>query len=107
MNLPLPIASFFHAFNAKDTDALLASLAPDALLTDEGHEYRGPVAIKSWFATVNAKYKPSVEATDVADNGTDIVVTTQVSGTFPGNPIQLHYQFSLKDGRIAALSIAN
>jgi ketosteroid isomerase-like protein len=107
MNVPAPIASFFHAFNAKDTDALLASFAPDALVTDEEHEYRGLAAIKGWFATVNAKYKPSVEATDLADNGGEIVVTTQVSGTFPGSPIRLHYHFTLKDGRVAALSIGN
>jgi len=36
MNLPPPITSFFHAFNAKDTDALFASFAPDALVSDEG-----------------------------------------------------------------------
>jgi len=88
-------------------DALLASFAPDALVTDEEHEYRGPAAINGWFETVNAKYKPSVEATDLADDRGEIVVTTQVSGTFPGSPIQLHYHFTLKDGRIAALSIGN
>jgi ketosteroid isomerase-like protein len=54
MNLPPPIASFFHAFNAKDTDALLASFAPDALVTDEEHEYLRPAAMKRWFATVDA-----------------------------------------------------
>ena len=107
MDLPTPIASFLHAFNAKDTDALLASFVPDALLTDEEHEYRGTTEIKDWFATVNAKYQPSVEATDLTDNGTEIVLATQVSGTFPGSPIQLHYQFTLKDDRIAALSIGN
>jgi len=107
MNLPRPIASLFYAFNAKDTDALLACFAPDALLTDEEQEYRGPAAIKGWFAIVNAKYKPSVEVTELADDGGEIVVTAQVSGTFPGSQIQLHYHFTLKDGRIAALSIGN
>jgi len=107
MNLPSPIASFLHAFNANDTDALLAPFTPDALVTDEEEEYRGTAEIKGWFATVNAKYQPSVEATDLADNGREIVVTTQVSGTFAGSPIQLHYHFTLKDGRIAALSIGN
>ena len=107
MNLPPPLASFFHAFNAKDTDTFLAPFAPDALVTDEGHDYRGTVAIKEWFATVNAKYQPTVEATGLAEVGGQIIVTTQVSGTFPGSPIQLHYQFTLKNDKIAALSIVN
>jgi len=107
MNLPPAIASFFHAFNAKDTNAFLAPFTPDALVADEGHEYRGTAAIKGWFDTVNSKYKPSIEATDLADAGGEIVVTTQVSGTFPGSPIQLHYHFTLKDDKIAALSIVN
>jgi ketosteroid isomerase-like protein len=107
MNLPPPIASFFHAFNAKDTDALLGSFTPDAFLADEGNEYRGTAAIKGWFETVNTKYKPTAEATDFADVGGEIVVTTQVSGAFPGSPIQLHYTFTLNDDRVAALSIVN
>jgi len=53
MNLPPPIAWFLRAFNAKDTDAFLASFAPDALVTDEEHEYRGRTAMKGWFATAN------------------------------------------------------
>ena len=107
MNLPSPIASFFHAFNAKDTDAFLAPFAPDALVADEGHEYRGTATIKGWFDTVNAKYKPSIEATDLTEVGGEFVVTAQVRGTFPGSPIQLHYHFTLKDDKIAALSVVN
>lgn len=107
MNLPQPIASFFHGFNAKDTDAFLAPFTPDALVSDEGHEYRGPAAIKRWFDTVNSKYQPTIEATGLSEVGGQIVVTTQVSGTFPGSPIQLHYYFTVKDDKIAALSIVN
>ena len=107
MNLPPPITSFFHAFDTRDTGAFVALFAPDALVTDEEHEYRGQVAVRGWFATVHAKYKPNLEPTDFADNTGEIVVTTQVSGTFPGSPIQLHYRFTLKDGSITALSIRN
>jgi SnoaL-like domain len=107
MNLPPPIASFFHTFNTRDTNAFIGLFAPGALATDEEHEYRGHAAIKEWFATVHAKYKPSLQAADLADNGEEIVVTTEVSGTFPGSPIQLHYHFTLKDGSITTLSIRN
>ena len=107
MKLPAPLASFFHAFNAKDSEAFLAPFAPDAIVTDEGHDYGGPVAIRGWFAAVNAKYQPTIEATGLAEVGGQFVVTTQVSGTFEGSPIQLHYHFILKDDKIAALSIVN
>ena len=46
--LPPPIAALVEATNAHDTAAFLASFTEDAVLTDEGHDYRGAVAIKEW-----------------------------------------------------------
>jgi hypothetical protein len=34
-----------------------------------------------------------------------MVVTSQVSGTFPGSPIDLRYVFTVEGGKIAALEI--
>ncbi len=106
MNIELPptIAAFFQAFNAHDTDTFTALFAGDAFVADEGREYRGTAAIKGWIQKANASYKPRAAPTDLAYSDEKIVVTAQVSGIFPGSPAPLHYHFTLKDDKIAALT---
>ena len=106
MNIDLPpiIAAFFQAFNAHDADAVTALFTRDALVVDEGHEYRRADAIKAWIQKANASYEPRAVPTDLAHPDRNIVVTAQVSGTFPGSPAPLHYHFTLNDDKIAALT---
>ena len=103
--LPQPIANYFQAANAHNTDAVVAAFADDAVVVDESRERRGSTAIKEWSEEVNEKYKPHAEVTDVAEVGDKTVVTANVSGTFPGSPVQLRYSFTLKGEKIAALLI--
>jgi Uncharacterized conserved protein len=103
--LPQPIANYFQAANAHNTDAVVAAFADDAIVVDESRERRGSTAIKEWSEEVNEKYKPNAEVTDVAEVGDKTVVTANVSGTFPGSPVQLHYNFTLKGDKIAKLLI--
>jgi hypothetical protein len=56
--LPQPIANYFEAANAHQTDAVVAAFAKDALVTDEHQENRGGTAIKEWSNQVNEKYQP-------------------------------------------------
>ena len=102
--LPQPIANYFQAANAHDTDALVAAFADDALVTDENREHRG-AAIREWSEHVNKEYKPGAEVIDIAQIGDTAVVTAMVSGTFPGSPIQLRYSFTLEGDKIATLLI--
>jgi len=106
MNIELPptIAAFFQAFNAHDTDIFTALFTGNAFVADEGREYRGTAAIKGWIQKANASYKPRAAPTDLAYSDEKIVVTAQVSGTFPGSPAPLHYHFTLKGDKIAALT---
>ena len=103
--LPQPIADYFRAANAHNTDALAAAFAADAVVVDENRERRGGAAIKEWIDEVTEKYKPHAEATDVTEAGDKIVVAATVSGTFPGSPVQLRYNFTLEGDKIAALLI--
>ena len=106
MNIDLPptIAAFFQAFNAHDADAVTTLFTGDGLVADEGREYRGTDAIKAWIQKANASYKPRAVPIDLAHSDGKIVVTAQVSGTFPGSPAPLHYHFTLNDDKIAALT---
>ena len=103
-SLPSPITSYFQAANAHDTSALLAAFTADAVVTDEGHDYHGP-AIRAWSEKVNAAYQPKAEVLDATAIPDGMLVTSRVSGTFPGSPAELHFRFTLADNRIAALRI--
>lgn len=102
MKLPPPIAQFFEAFNLHDADAVVARFANDAVVADEGRKYRG-AKIKTWIDKVNADYKPKAKVISLVRAANKHIVTAQVSGSFPGSPIQLRYHFTLKKGKIASL----
>ena len=106
MNTKLPpaLAAFFQAHNSGQTDDFNELFTGDALVSDEEHEYRG-AAIKQWIDGAIAKYKPIAEVTDLTEAGEQTIATAQVSGSFPGSPTQLRYNFTLKSGKIAALAI--
>ncbi len=103
--LPQPIAAYMQATNAHDTDALLASFTPDALVIDEEQEYHGVAQIRAWREKTNEQYQFTLDVTDIAEGGNETVVTTLVSGNFDGSPVQLHFHFTLTGDKIAALSI--
>jgi ketosteroid isomerase-like protein len=103
--LPAPVAAYLRAKQEYDTDGLLAVLTEDAVVTDEGREYRGAEAIRAW----NEKASKAVAATytveDVAAVGERTVVAVRVAGNFPGSPVTLYFHIALRDGRVAALTV--
>ncbi len=106
IELPAPIAGFFQAHNSGKTDNFLDFFTADAVVIDEAHEYRGD-AIKAWLDGAIANFHPlHGEVIRLEQSGGQTVATAQVSGTFPGSPVQLRYRFTLQGGKIAALSIA-
>jgi hypothetical protein len=103
--LPAPMAGFFQAHNSGRTENLLDLFAADAAVADESHEYRGE-AIRAWLDDAIAKFSPlqaEVTRLEVVDGRT--VAVAQVSGAFPGSPVELRYRFALRDEKIAALNI--
>jgi hypothetical protein len=102
--LPSAIAAFFQAHNTGQTDGFNELFTRDAVVSDEEHEYR-EAAIKAWIDGAVAKYQPVANVTALTEVGEQTIATAQVSGNFSGSPTQLHYRFTLKDGKIAALAI--
>ena len=103
-HVPPVIAAFFQAHNTGETSDFDQLFTPDALVTDEAHEYRG-AAIKAWIDGAIAKYKPVAVVANLAEVGGQLIATTKVSGNFPGSPAQIRYRFTLRDDKIAALAI--
>jgi SnoaL-like domain len=106
MNIELPpaIAAFFHATNTREFTDFLSIFTADAHVNDEANDYHG-YEIAAWIDQATAETKPTATVTDITTEGEQRVVTAEVSGNFPGSPVQLHYDFKLKDDKIATLLI--
>ena len=105
LNLPTPIASYFEAVNAYDVNAMLAAFSDGASVRDEGRDMTGRIAIREWIDDTTRKYRITVMPTGVDRADQRTILTVQVSGSFPGSPIQLRYHFIIIGEKIARLEI--
>jgi hypothetical protein len=105
VHLPKAIERFMSSENAHDADSLAACFAPDATVRDEGRTRRGLTEIAAWRRETTEKYRHTVEPLAVAERDEKVIVTSRVSGNFPGSPITLDFVFRLEDGKISSLEI--
>ncbi|MBQ0902863.1 nuclear transport factor 2 family protein [Micromonospora sp. U21] len=94
---PTIIRRYFELAGQPDSEDYFALFAEDAVVEDESTEYRGIAAIREWRRAVPLV---SYEITDVDDTPAGTVVTTTITGDFPGSPFAgLKYRFSDYDDR--------
>lgn len=103
--LPKPIADYFEAANRHDPEAATALFADNAMVQDEGQTLRGKQAISGWLQQTTDKYRPTAAVLESREHDGETLVTTQVSGNFPGSPLQLQYRFRCQGDHIAQLGI--
>jgi hypothetical protein len=103
VTLPEPIAAYFAA-DRRDTEAI-ARCTQDAVVKDEGHIHTGVMAIKQWKAESAAKYTYTSEPFALERRDGMTIVTSRLTGNFPGSPVDLRFFFRLERGRIASLEI--
>jgi ketosteroid isomerase-like protein len=104
-DLKPPLSTYFAASNAHDADSVAALFADDALVHDENADHRGRTAIRAWAQGTYDQYRVRLTPRDAVADGEAIVVTTGVSGTFPGSPIELQLRFVVDGDRIDELRI--
>ncbi len=105
MNFPDSITSYFEAANAGNGEAAAACFSEDAIVCDEEAEHRGRSAIRAWVEQATKKYQPQVDILKGEESAGRILVAGRVSGTFPGSPVELKFEFKLENGMIASLRI--
>jgi hypothetical protein len=106
MDLPGILDRYFQAQNAHDIDAMVACFAPDAAVRDESRDHIGTKAVRAWKIETSAKYRITAKPIESRTEGDKTVVVVNVSGTFPGSPVNLTYRFGFAaDGRIGALEV--
>jgi hypothetical protein len=102
--LPDPIADYFAA-DQRGADAIAGCFTTQAVVTDEGRTYTGLDAIKAWKAAASARYTYTSEPFAMEQKDDLHVVTSRLTGNFPGSPLDLPYRFRLERGLIASLEI--
>lgn len=105
MQLPHPVQTYFDADQRGDRAALMAAFAPDALVQDEGHSYRGHDQIDAWWRDAKQRYAHQAAPFEMKTEGHRVSVRATVTGNFPTSPATLTYHFTLAEGRIAELAI--
>ena len=104
--LPEIITSYLKAHQVRDLGAAMQSYEPDATVTDEGRTYHGPAEIRAWLSRSAGEYTYTIEMTGAAKIGGDRYdVTHHLEGNFPGGTADLHFRFTLRNGKIARLVI--
>ena len=104
LNLPKPVAAYFTA-DAGDSQTLSECFTDDAVVKDEGQTHNGRTAIRKWKESASAKYQYTCEPLACEQHGEKTVVTSRVTGNFPGSPLHLRFFFVLKGDKIASLEI--
>ena len=104
--LPEIITSYLKAHQARDLDAAMQSYEPGATVTDEGRTYQGPSEIREWLSRSASEYTYTIKMTGASKLGDDRYdVTHHLEGNFPGGTVDLHFRFTLRNGKIASLVI--
>src|ERR1700683_773800 len=103
------VAEHIRAVNAHDTDAVVATFAPDAYVNDARREFAGIGAIRRWVAKEMTGDKVTIEVREVLDHYGDTIVRGAYDGLFdkanlPDDLVLTNY-FSVRDGKIVSLVV--
>jgi hypothetical protein len=104
--LPETIISYLKAHQARDLEVAIRSYETDAMVTDEGRTYHGHAEIRAWLSRSASEYTYTIEMTGASKLGDDYYdVVHHLEGNFPGGTADLHFRFTLRNGKIARLVI--
>lgn len=105
INLPEAIDRYFEASNRFDATTAAACFTPDAVVHDEGHVHKGTDAILGWISESSEKYQPHATVIKAGEEGSMMSVLARVAGNFPGSPVELTFNFQMRDNKIADLGV--
>ena len=104
LNLPDPIAAYFAA-DKRDGESVARCFTRQAIVKDEGLTHVGPAAIKAWKNAASAKFSYVNEPFAVEQMDGQYVVSSRLTGSFPGSPVDMRFIFRFDRGKIAFLEI--
>src|SRR6266550_770179 len=105
INLPRIVQEYLDASNKHDVNSILSCFLDEAVIRDEGKTLHGKKAIEGWIAKTIERYKFQFKPLSVKEDYGEVVVSVEVSGTFPGSPVALDYHFKIENEKILSLVI--
>src|SRR5262245_8336284 len=107
VELPPTIQAYVQAINDHDSAAFNALIADDAVVNDEGREFRGRAAIQAWSDREIFAASVTLEVLGAADRKSETVVTTKVDGNFDKtglpDPVIINHYITVERAKIVAL----
>jgi hypothetical protein len=104
ITLPQPIAAYFAA-DSNERASVAECFTQTAVVKDEGKTHAGREAIRRWKTESSSKYTYVCEPFALTQDGERMIVTSHLTGNFPGSPVDLRYAFILEGEKIAGLEI--
>jgi ketosteroid isomerase-like protein len=104
------IEDHFAAYNKFDTDAIVATYAPDAFVYDVNREFWGTDAIRAWIASDIVGPRVTIEVLEVREHHGTTIVRGRYDGTYdksklpPGDLILTNY-IRVEGGKIVEMHI--
>lgn len=102
-NLPKVIADLVRAQDQFDSEAYANCFTESAVVVDEGKTHIGKTAIRYWIEKANTTYQVSMKP--IAYSEATQTLQAQISGSFPGSPLVLTYEFDMIKEQIQSLKI--
>lgn len=105
-DLPAVITRYLDAQRSRTAGAVADVFTPDAVVVDDGRTYATTGEITDWLASAATEYTYTTTLTAARRDGdAHYVVVNHLEGDFPGGQVDLNFRFTLRDGRISALTI--
>jgi len=105
MELPKVVERFIETQHINNSKAFADCFTHTAIVHDEGKTHTGNEEIQQWIEHSMNAYNSKLEPLNYEQSELNGVLTANVSGTFPGSPIVLKFNFGLKDGLIDSLKV--
>jgi ketosteroid isomerase-like protein len=104
--LPRTITDYLTAHRTRDADTAITCFTNDAAVTDDGKTCNGTADIRTWLERSAGEYTYTTELIGAEKTDDEhYTAINHLEGDFPGGVVDLHFQFTLRDGRIASLVI--
>jgi ketosteroid isomerase-like protein len=106
VDLKPPVSTYFETSNAHEAERMSALFTEDARVHDERQDHRGRAQIRGWAEQTFRDYQMIQTPSEARDEDGATVVRAEVSGTFPGSPIELTFRFVVDGELISELEIS-
>lgn len=105
MKLPNVVQELIKAQNNFDSVAYANLFSETGVAYDEGKTHTGRKEVQKWIAEANEKYRSVMQPVEYTEKGNKGTLTASVSGTFPGSPAVMKFNFEINEGLIQSLKI--